>query len=58
MVRNRPGVALIEAINFQVCFAEEICKGLENRFKHNDIVSCFKILNHVEWPSRQVGIRS
>ena len=57
MIRDRTGVDL-EAITFQVCFAEEICKGLENRFKGNDIVSCFKILNPVELPLRQVGMGS
>ena len=58
MIRDRTGVDLEEAITFQVCFAEEICKGLENCFKDNDIVNCFKILNHVELPSRQVGMGS
>ena len=56
MLRDRNGVDLEEAITFQVCFSEEICKGLENCFKDNDIVSCFKILNPVELPSRQVGM--
>ncbi len=56
MIRDRIGTDLEEAITFQVCFAEEIYKGLENRFKDNDIVSCFKILNPVELPSRQVGM--
>ena len=55
MIRDRNGVDLEEAITFQVCFAEEICKGLENRFKDNDIVSCFKILNPVELPSSWYG---
>ena len=39
-------------------FFEEICKGLENRFKDNDIVSCFKNFNLTKFPSRQVGMAS
>ena len=58
MIRDRIGADLEEAITFQVCFAKKIYKGLENRFKDNDIVSYLKILNHVELPSRQVGMRS
>ena len=56
MIRDRNGVDLEEAITFQVYFADEICKWLKNRFKDNDIVSYFKILNTVELPSRQVGM--
>ena len=58
MTRDRTGVDLEEAITFQVCFAEKIYKRLENRFKYNDIVSCFKILNPVELPFRHVGMGS
>jgi len=45
MIKDRSRVGLEEVIAFQVCFAKEICKGLENRFKDNDIVSCFKVLS-------------
>ena len=58
MIRDRIGADLIEALAFQTSFAEEVSKGLEACFQDNDIVSCFKILNPCELPSRQVGMKS
>jgi len=58
MIRDRTGADLAEALAFQTSFAEEVCKGLEARFQDNDIISCFKILNPCELPSRQVGMKS
>jgi len=38
MIKDRTGGDFEEVIAFRVCFAQEICRGLENRFKDNDIV--------------------
>ena len=58
MIRDRTGADLVEALAFQTSFAEEVCKGLEDRFQDNDMIGCFKILNPCELPSRQVGMKS
>ena len=41
MIRDRTKANLEEAIAFQVCLAEEICRRLENNSINNDIGSCF-----------------
>ena len=41
MIRDRTNANLEEAIAFQVYLVEEICRGLENNLKNNDIGSCF-----------------
>ena len=41
MIRDRTKATLEEAIAFQVCIVDEICRGLENSLKNNDIGSCF-----------------
>ena len=58
MIRDRTGADLVEALAFQTSFAEEVCKGLEARFQENHVISCFKVLNPCELPSRQVGLKS
>ena len=35
-----------------------ICAGLDARFKDNDFISCFKVLNPTNMPSRQVGLQN
>jgi len=52
MIRNTTRADLVEALAFQIYFAEKVCKGLEARFQDNDVIGCFKILNPCELPSR------
>jgi hypothetical protein len=58
MVRDPSGADLETALNFQKLYAEAICVALDARFDDNDIIDCFKILNPIHMPQRQVGSAS
>ena len=47
-----------EALKFQRAFVEAICAGLDVRFVDNDRISCFKILNPTNMPSKQIGLQN
>jgi hypothetical protein len=57
MDRSRLEDDLEEALKFQRAFAEIVCVGLDARFINNDLISCFKILNPINMPSRQIGLQ-
>ena len=48
--RSRLGDDLEETLKFQRAFAEVVCAGLDARFVDNDLISCFKIFNHISMP--------
>ena len=58
MKRCRLGTDLGEALDFQRAFAEAVCAGLDARFQDNDLITCFKVLNPTNMPSRQVGLQN
>ena len=58
MDRSRLGDDLEEALKFQHAFAEAVCVGLAARFVDNDLISCFKILNPTNMPSKQIGLQN
>lgn len=58
MQRSRLGADLEDALAFQKSFAEAVCNGLDAQFTNNDLISCFKILNPTNMPSRQVGLQN
>jgi hypothetical protein len=58
MDRSRLGDDLEEALKFQHAFAEVVCVGLAARFVDNDLISCFKILNPTNMPSKHIGLQN
>jgi len=44
-----------EALQFQHAFVVVVCIGLGARFVDNDLISCFKILNPTNMPSKHIG---
>src|ERR1700737_4539138 len=52
------GRDLESALDFQKTYSEAVCSALEARFVDNDIIDCFKILNPLHMPRRQVGLAS
>ena len=58
MNRSRLGDDLEEALKFQRAFAESVCAGLDARFVDNDLISCFKILNPTNMPSKHIGLQN
>ena len=58
MDRSRLGHDLKETLQFQCAFAEVVCACLDVRFIDNDLISHFKILNHINMPSRQIGLQN
>jgi len=49
---------LAEALEFHRAFAKAMCAGLNAQFQDNDIISCFKILNPSNMPSKQIGLQN
>ena len=58
MDHSRLGEDLEEALKFQRTFAEIVYVGLNARFVDNYFISCFKILNPTNMPSRQIGLQN
>ena len=52
------GIYLEEALMLQKNFVQAVCSALDVRFCDNDLISCFKILNPTNIPSRQVGLQN
>ncbi len=50
--RFKLGIDLEEALAFQKSFAKIVCAALDARFRDNDVISCFKILNPTNMPLR------
>jgi len=55
---SKLGTDLKEALSFQKDFAKAVCVGLDVCSKDNDVISCFKIMNTTNMPSRQVGLQN
>jgi len=45
-------------LSFQIDFAKAICIGLNARFKDNDVILCFNILNPINMSSRHAGFQN
>jgi hypothetical protein len=58
LIRDPLGCDLESALDFQKTYSEAVCSALEARFVDNDIIDCFKILNPLHMPRRQVGLAS
>ena len=58
LIRDPLGRDLESALDFQKNYSEAVCSALEARFVDNDIINCFKILNHLHMRRRQVGLAS
>lgn len=58
LIRDHLGRDLESALEFQKTYSEAVWCALEARFVDNDIISCFKILNPLYMPRRQVGLAS
>jgi len=58
MNRDRTGADLESALNFQKCYAQNVCAALESCFAKNGIIGAFKILNLFNKPTKQVGLGS
>jgi len=58
MNRDRIGADLESALNFQKCYAQNVCATLESHFVDNGIIGAFKILNPSNMPTTQVGLGS
>jgi len=58
MQKYRLGTNLGELLDFQRSFVEAVCANLDARFKDNDLISCFKVLNPTNMPLRQVGLQN
>ena len=54
MDRSTLRVDLKEALKFQHAFTEDVCASLDARFVDNDLISCLKILNPTNIPSRHI----
>jgi hypothetical protein len=52
------GCDLKSALGFQKTYFEAFCNDLEERFVDSDIIDCFKLLNRLHMPRRQVGLAS
>jgi len=58
MEQSKLSIDLREALAFQKNFAKVVCIGLDARFKDNDVISYFKILNPTNMPSRHLGLQN
>ena len=58
MIRDPLGRDLESALDFQKTYSKAVCSALEARFVDNDIIDCFKILNPLHMPRKQVGLAS
>ncbi len=58
LIRDPLGRDLESALDFQKTYSEAVYSALEARLVDNDIIDCFKILNPLHMPCRQVGLAS
>ena len=58
MDRSKLEDDLEEALKFQRTFAEAVCTGLDARFVDNNLITCYKILNPTNMPSKQIGLQN
>jgi len=58
MQQSRLTTNLKEALAFQKNFTQVVCVDFDARFKDNNVIFCFKILNPTKMPPRQVVLQN